>query len=625
MDKLLNKTEITDKIEERNMDKDTDKEQETEREKRAKEEMARQQTFSQKPRVMRTPVKTSGETPTPTPSEKSGGGLFKEGSWETLVVSSDDESSKERQVKRKREQLSPQERLQRQGKGTREKLEKALAGLGEQAERLQGLIREHPNTQKNIKAAIKEIGRVYGMITKIREQGGMEDCVENRNRRREDDTQDTEAQKKTTKDMGTQTEPWHKAVTRVKPREIDSYDKFRDMTSTFGEEEYTSTRVEIGNPMEKGLDTQVVVVEEDDKEMSRSIQGIYARTHPELLEAEDFDVIEISSRTRKGPRRERRIVKATIENGKDKGQALWDLLERVAAETVENTEISLHRLRSTGLRALRDMAECVFARQSTAVRIFTDRMENNAKEKSTYSVIVGKQGSDYRDVLKSIRDGVKEKEISGAISDIRKTAEGKALVTLRKDPVALKEFQSAMDKGDGVSMILTGSNVWTLSIKGMDALTTKDEVIEAVAKECGGKGHILGASKLRPNARETQAITVSMTAEKAADVCRLQRIRVGLVNCSVERRLEVASCNRCGSYDHLSQSCSLPPGGGGCYKCGKQGHVAKACESEQLHCVACKEDGHKRGSFKCPAFRRALGLLRKEERERMRGGRSPPG
>lgn len=140
-----------------------------------------------------------------------------------------------------------------------------------------------------------------------------------------------------------------------------------------------------------------------------------------------------------------------------------------------------------------------------------------------------------------------------------------------------------------------------------------------------GKNHILGVSKLRPNARGTQAITVSVVAEKAENLCNKQRIRVGLVNCSVERRLEVASCNRCGSYAHSSHSCSLPPGGGGCYRCGKLGHVARTCHSEELFCVACKESGHKRGSFRCPSFRKALGLLRKEEKEKKGGGRNSPG
>lgn len=174
---------------------------------------------------------------------------------------------------------------------------------------------------------------------------------------------------------------------------------------------------------------QVVLVEADDTGLERSIQSIYRRMYLELLEMEDLEIIEMIYRARQDGDRIRKLVKVILKDSN--GQTLWDALKQVADKAEGEGEISLHKTRGLELRSLRNIAECVFSNTEEKVTIFTDRLEENKKrERSTYSVIVGRQGLPYKDVLKGTKDSVKENDISGAISSIRGTREGKVLVKI---------------------------------------------------------------------------------------------------------------------------------------------------------------------------------------------------
>lgn len=71
--------------------------------------------------------------------------------------------------------------------------------------------------------------------------------------------------------------------------------------------------------------------------------------------------------------------------------------------------------------------------------------------------------------------------------------------------------------------------------------------------------------ELRPNANDTLALTV-------------------------ELRITVLSCRRCGSQDYLTRDCKKETSKK-CFRCGGDGHFAKDCKSEEYFCTACDEKG----------------------------------
>lgn len=130
--------------------------------------------------------------------------------------------------------------------------------------------------------------------------------------------------------------------------------------------------------------------------------------------------------------------------------------------------------------------------------------------------------------------------------------------------------------------------------------------------------------ELRPNANNTQAVTVTLDKEDAEKLVKDGIIRVGVVNCTVEKRIKVTKCRRCWSYEHTATECTGTDRSKFCYKCGKDGHAAKDC-TDEVACPICQTKGHITGSGKCPAFRRALNQIRREQTySRLAQGKFPP-
>ncbi|KAJ8955514.1 hypothetical protein NQ314_006880 [Rhamnusium bicolor] len=73
-------------------------------------------------------------------------------------------------------------------------------------------------------------------------------------------------------------------------------------------------------------------------------------------------------------------------------------------------------------------------------------------------------------------------------------------------------------------------------------------------------------------------------------------------------------CYKCWSYDHRAADCNGTDRTKTCYKCGKEGHAVTNCTDEEF-CPLCSTAGHRAGSGRCVAFRRALSQANKAERD----------
>ncbi|KAJ8939105.1 hypothetical protein NQ314_011236 [Rhamnusium bicolor] len=153
----------------------------------------------------------------------------------------------------------------------------------------------------------------------------------------------------------------------------------------------------------------------------------------------------------------------------------------------------------------------------------------------------------------------------------------------------------------------------TIHIRGLDAVTGKAEVIEALEEKIGSlKGKMYRLGDLRESVMGTQAVTLTINKDDANKISEDREIRVGLVNCSMERRIPMTRCLKCWAFDHLAVECDGPDRTKTCFRCGNEGHAAKDCTNEE-GCPICKKPGHKAGTGKCGAFRRTLSTARKNK------------
>lgn len=189
------------------------------------------------------------------------------------------------------------------------------------------------------------------------------------------------------------------------------------------------------------------------------------------------------------------------------------------------------------------------------------------------------------------------------IKEVRKTAKGNVIITTKQGEAT--NLRKAVQSITNITNVraLQGKKVTTLHVRGMDAITTLEEV--RVAIETASSTKEVEVKALRPMRNGNQAATVKVEEYKANRLINLGKIRIGLSICLIEERINATRCFRCWNFGHLAGDCSGPDRRSSCYRCGKDGHNRKECKNEPK-CVLCAQSGHETGGDGCPEGRAAL-------------------
>ncbi|KAG5867101.1 hypothetical protein JTB14_035831 [Gonioctena quinquepunctata] len=113
---------------------------------------------------------------------------------------------------------------------------------------------------------------------------------------------------------------------------------------------------------------------------------------------------------------------------------------------------------------------------------------------------------------------------------------------------------------------------------------------------------------------DTLAATLTLPKVMAAALALREHIRIGLVRCKIEKRVNVPRCGKYWSCAHTSEKCTGPGRSSACFKCGVGDHKAPECKSSE-HCLICNEMGPKIGATRCQAFKEALKDAKTSDRE----------
>ena len=156
-----------------------------------------------------------------------------------------------------------------------------------------------------------------------------------------------------------------------------------------------------------------------------------------------------------------------------------------------------------------------------------------------------------------------------------------------------------------------------IHIKGTDITTTTKDIITAMEKTtCALEENSFKIGNCRPNANNTLAVTVTLPKEMSKKLITEKTIRVGMVRCNVQKRIQMDKCRICWSYNHKEKDCNGPDRRRLCFRCGNEDHKSNECKQEKEACPLCKTTEHRAGTAMCATFRRALSTCRKWERQK---------
>lgn len=265
----------------------------------------------------------------------------------------------------------------------------------------------------------------------------------------------------------------------------------------------------------------------------------------------------------------KKIIKiAQVGSDKD----IWQKLQRLKTETEGVYHVITHHIGGMSPFRLRKMVECFFHNTGTKVTICTTEqamaarrtkyVSQEKKQRDTHDLIVEQKGKDYKSLLGIIKTHINNIPVSKAIKNIRSTKEGKLLIILEKNENAIQELEETINNiSKEIKTRRPGQNTMmdTLHIRGMYAVTQAKDVVEAIENKIGPNGgKIKTISEIRPNANNTQAITISSSKEDADKLALEGQLRIGVVNCTVEKRINLQRCFRCWCYDHIAEGCKGP-------------------------------------------------------------------
>lgn len=407
---------------------------------------------------------------------------------------------------------------------------------------------------------------------------------------------------------------------------IETLQQWREIASRqWSQTAFITTEIKVGNPiLSKDEVIKVILVDKEDLGMETNIQRMYRDRFPELLEiTNDFEALE--QQTKRYGEDEvistRKIFKITHDGTEED---TWGKLRRLRDETKEAKWVALHKVSHLPLDRLRKMAECIFCGGDTRVVIYTDRVGGELANKrqrpgsarETYALVVDAKRENYRDTLIMVKNSIKEDAATGAVKSIKSTREGKVLITVEKDKDKLEQIENLIKAKSGelkIRKIGEKANE-ALHLRGMDADTKIEEIKAAIdgCLEATERGSYT-LSAIRPNARDTLAITIATSKAVAEKLDKLRTVRVGMVDCSINRRINIKRCQKCWEYGHSVSACTGVDRSKHCFKCGDAEHTAQDCRKEEW-CPLC-DKGHRAGSGTCALFKRALSQARRESRK----------
>nr|CAI5834329.1 unnamed protein product [Callosobruchus analis]CAI5849635.1 unnamed protein product [Callosobruchus analis]CAI5861885.1 unnamed protein product [Callosobruchus analis] len=515
-----------------------------------------------------------------------------------------------------------------------------IRNLVSRARDLDRCLKLSPNTKMDIKRAGLDI---FQMALKLQRLGkGMK--PDNSGCRKIDSGNQTDGMEKRMVDVGTQADS-DEIMTETDESErkqavtirnvLNNGSTFEDIAHLLDTEwpdrTFEAVKLETASISKISLDCDFAVIADPKNRQKNSLLNKISERHPEIISVMEGDTddgqIEHLVKTtkitsRKAVSEERQQYIYALPFNIDRNQVndmkkVWDLLlrykdslkdeGRTAALVIADDALNKQYLRkileyafkNTGMQITllatddRMVRAGQDSRQAAAVR----RPANKPNRPVREAVIVRANGKTYSDLVKGLRDHINLDNTGIEISKMRKTQGGDVLLEIKKGEANMLKTTIA-NQIEGIQVATTVKED-IVHIKGMDSITTKEDVLTAVKNALGDTMRSCRVTSLRPAFGNSQNATVVMDRLAAAKLVAMKTVRIGLIHCLVLlRQREFGKCYKCWQTDHKAHDCRGPNRSNLCLKCAQPGHRYRQCRSDP-YCPLCEATGHQAGSQLC--------------------------
>ena len=514
-----------------------------------------------------------------------------------------------------------------------QKLIQLIKAMDKEVKKIGKIVTENPNTKRELKDSSAYMRSVMAKIMTneaynlMREQKNTKKTTASVN---DAECQTDEAAGKT-REMATQTietiteEDGHRRVKSEEIRKVSNYEEFtRIRNYDWPEETYTASKHEEGLVTQAPKEYDIVVWDEGDAAGEQTKRAM--RRYPELCDLEgETAYLYLTTKSENAQGILKTIEQVIMKYKTDDSEAdCWKKLTEIRRmEERHRTEVAMYPPGEDARgKIFRKMVECVFVASKIKCSVWHKRSnkkrEDNKRQNATDAIIVSQKGKTYADLLKTIKSGMKEegKEVTDHIEAIRQTKEGTMLITKKANEDKTKEVRGVISKIEGIKTRTSAagrSKRKVIHVKGMDAITSKEEVLAAIVRETGAEKETVRVGEMRPFYGSSKAVTIVVPEKEAEKLVKKGRLRIEYNWCRVEMRVDLIQCYRCWRYGHTAVLCEAPEDrSGDCKNYGEGGHMRKNCDKEK-QCPICEVKGHSAGTGACRETRRALRRAREEE------------
>lgn len=190
-------------------------------------------------------------------------------------------------------------------------------------------------------------------------------------------------------------------------------------------------------------------------------------------------------------------------------------------------------------------------------------------------------GGDFSTLARKIKSGI-DRNTGDSISSLRKTKGGGLLIKVRGDQAVVDIVKVETVKAAGSDVTVRQLQQRTLiEIRDIDAWSDREDIISSISSERTIHRDAIKVISLRTLYCGTQSTLVLLSTDKAREILKNARLRVGVVSYRVrvvEKRR--TRCFRCVAFAHESKGCKGVDWSRCCRRCGQNLHFAKDCVTD---------------------------------------------
>lgn len=337
---------------------------------------------------------------------------------------------------------------------------------------------------------------------------------------------------------------------------------------------------------------------------------------------DSYQVIETTKKIKGKESKTSLCFVTEVVDTKDMVAALVLMKEELARHNVQSKKLNIATSMVGDVNKLRKVAELVFTGSDLDITILLpprariNEPGNGAGENSSSSgerastgLVKINSSMSYADMTKIVKEFVKPDEIGVEVQKLRKgKSESLVIVTKQKEDAKTLKEEIIRKAGAQIAdfQVEEGGRKEYVMIHDIDSLTTKDEVEKSILEIIGADQKEEMQIDIKENRRGNLIGVVTMNKDKAKILLDQEKIKIGWINCRVQRKAKVTRCYKCLRLGHSFFQCrDKATPGKKCFKCTELGHEAQNCKNRPK-CNSCRKEGHRADSVDCPHFRRIL-------------------